>query len=187
MKYNLFISSLLVMFFSVLIGQDSPFGQVEVLDSKMNSFFVSNTDIEVLATGFEWSEGPVWVPKLNGLLFSDVPQNKVYFWSPEKGLSLFLDPSGYTSGVSRVGEKGSNGLTLDENGNLILCQHGDRRIAKLSSWSFQQPQYETLVDQFEGKRFNSPNDLVQKRYSFFYRSSLWIEPTRSRPRQRTPL
>ena len=160
MKYNLFISSLFVLFFSVLIGQDSPFGQVEIIDSKMNSFFVSNPNIEVLASGFEWSEGPVWVPQLNGLLFSDVPQNKVFFWSPEKGLSLFLEPSGYTSGVSRIGEKGSNGLTLDENGSLILCQHGDRRVAKLTSWSFQQPHYETLVDQFEGKRFNSPNDLV---------------------------
>jgi len=151
---------LLISFFTTAVLAQEKEGAVEILKPEMNAFFNQDSKIEILASGFEWSEGPVWVPQLNGLLFSDVPENKVFLWSPNKGLSVFLDPSGYTGAVSRTGESGSNGLTLDKNGHLILCQHGDRRVAKLSSWSFEQPHYETLVDQFEGKRFNSPNDLV---------------------------
>ena len=151
---------LLISLFTTAVLAQEKGSAVEILKPEMNAFFNQDSKIEILASGFEWSEGPVWVPQLNGLLFSDVPENKVFLWSPNKGLSVFLDPSGYTGAVSRTGESGSNGLTLDKNGHLILCQHGDRRVAKLSSWSFEQPHYETLVDQFEGKRFNSPNDLV---------------------------
>ena len=167
MKAYLFLT--LSFFTATLMAQETE-GAVEFLDAEMEVFFNLDSQIEELASGFEWSEGPVWVPKLNGLLFSDVPENKVFLWSPKDGLKVFLDPSGFTvyaksnaqnaPTAKRLKEPGSNGLALDAEGNLVLCQHGDRRVAKLIGWESAQPQYKTLVDRFENKRFNSPNDLV---------------------------
>lgn len=160
-------SFLLFSFFTLTITAQETNNTVEFLKPEMNSFFNRESKIEVLASGFEWSEGPVWVSKLNGLLFSDVPENKIFLWSPENGLKVFLNPSGFTGyaktntiNPANLKEPGSNGLALDAEGNLVLCQHGDRRVAKLIGWETTQPQYKTLVDRFENKRFNSPNDLV---------------------------
>ena len=96
MKSNPLITFLNIVFVTSLIGDDSAFGKLEILDRRMNDFFDSDTSIEVLATGFTWSEGPVWVPRLNGVLFSDVPENRAYLWTEKRGLEVFLDPSGYT-------------------------------------------------------------------------------------------
>ena len=126
----------------------------------MEQVISKNAKIEVLAEGFRWSEGPLWVPKLNGLLFSDVPNNKVYLWKEDQGLTLFLDPSGMTEHAPHSSNSGANGLRLDSKGNLILCQHGDRAVARLNSWDFESPQYEVLVDHYKGKWLNSPNDLI---------------------------
>ncbi len=136
------------------------FGSVEFLDPRMEVFFDRDTKIEVLAKGFTWAEGPVWVSKLNGVVFTDVPNNKAYLWTEEDGLSLFLSPSGMTNHAPHSTDGGANGLTLDNEGNLILCQHGNRAISKLKNWGFDVPDYEILVDHFEGKWLNSPNDLV---------------------------
>lgn len=136
------------------------FGSVEFLDPRMEAFFDRDTKIEVLAKGFTWAEGPVWVSKLNGVVFTDVPNNKAYLWTEEDGLSLFLSPSGMTNHAPHSTDEGANGLTLDNEGNLILCQHGNRAISKLKNWGFDVPDYEILVDHFEGKWLNSPNDLV---------------------------
>ena len=112
--------------------------------------------IEVLAEGFRWSEGPVWDREGGRLLFSDVPSNVVHAWSEKAGLSTFLKPSGYTGPEGGGGrEPGANGLAFDAKGRLVLCQHGDRRISRLEGGRFVP-----LVERFEGKRFNSPNDLV---------------------------
>ena len=112
--------------------------------------------IEVLAEGFRWSEGPVWDRDGGRLLFSDVPSNVVHAWSEKAGLSTFLKPSGYTGPEGGGGrEPGANGLAFDAKGRLVLCQHGDRRISRLEGGRFVP-----LVECFEGKRFNSPNDLV---------------------------
>ncbi|MBT6450188.1 MAG: SMP-30/gluconolactonase/LRE family protein, partial [Verrucomicrobiales bacterium] len=137
-------------------------GTIKRLDPKLDRLIARDAKIEQLADGFDWSEGPVWVRTKQGyefLLFSDIPPNKIYKWSEQGGLEEFLHPSGYTGLVPRIGEPGSNGLLLDELGRLVLCQHGDRRIARLgNSLDNPQPEYETLADRFEGKRFNSPND-----------------------------
>lgn len=135
-------------------------GSIDRLDAALDELVPANAQIEVLAEGFDWSEGPVWVPEGGYVLFTDVPQNTIYKWSAEDGLSAWLRPSGYTGGDSSDGE-GANGLLLDSEGRLVLCQHGDRRVARLDApLSDPQPQFTTLADTYDGQRFNSPNDAV---------------------------
>ena len=131
-------------------------GSVERLDPALDALFAPGAAMEKLAEGFHWSEGPVWVPTQSHLLFSDVPENRVYRWKDGEGISVFLEVSGFTGTVYNGRERGSNGLTLDRQGRLVLCQHGDRRVARLAA---DGKSFETLVDRFEGKRFSSPNDL----------------------------
>ena len=136
-------------------------GSVERIDSRLDLIVSSDAKMEVLAEGHEWTEGPVWVPALKGLLYSDIPNNAIYLWREGGPASLWLQPSGYTGETPRGGESGSNGLTLDREGRLLLAQHGDRRIARLASlWNTPVASFETLVGGFEGKRFNSPNDIA---------------------------
>jgi len=131
-------------------------GTIERLDPRLDPLIRPGAVIEKLAEGFDWSEGPVWMNRDNCLLFSDVPLNVVYRWKPGEGISIFLKPSGYTGSVVRGGEPGSNGLTVDAQGRLVLCEHGDRRVARLE----KDARKTTLADRYEGKRLNSPNDLV---------------------------
>jgi gluconolactonase len=133
-------------------------GQIERLDPAINQLIPEDAKIEVLAGGFTWTEGPVWVEDENGghLLFSDIPRNSIFRWSEARGIDLFMHPSGYT-GVTYYGlEPGSNGLALDPQGRLTACEHGDRRVSVLTRGGGKQ----TLVDSYEGRRLNSPNDLV---------------------------
>jgi gluconolactonase len=131
-------------------------GSVERLDPRMDHLVPREAVIEVLADGLAWAEGPVWDRTNRRLLFSDIPNNTVHSWSDERGLEVFLKPSGYTGDAPFAGrEPGSNGLAFDDRGRLVLCQHGDRRIARLEAGRF-----EAVVDRFEGRKFNSPNDLV---------------------------
>ena len=140
----------------------STIGAIERVDPALDQLIAPNAEIERLADGFDWAEGPVWARNSRGeefLLFSDIPPNKIFKWSEAGGLEEFLHPSGYTGTVPRGGEPGSNGLLIDNQGRLILCQHGDRRIARLGiSLSNPRPVYETIVEKYKGKRFNSPND-----------------------------
>ena len=162
---------LTLLFFSfcfyTLSAQDGP-QVLEILDPRMEILISKNAKIEILAEGFGWAEGPVWIPELNGILFSDVPNNKAYLWTEKKGLSLFLYPSGMTNHAPNNKSAGSNGLGLDSDGNLILCQHGDRSISRLNSWFFEVPKYDVLVDHFNGKWLNSPNDLVFDKQGSIY-------------------
>lgn len=133
-------------------------GKIVRQDPRLDQLIAADAKLEVLASGFEWSEGPVWVKDGGHLLFSDIPRNSVMKWKEGAGLSLFMKPAGYT-GVADYGrEPGSNGLTLDPEGRLTLCEHGDRRIARLERDGGKR----TLVDNYKGKRLNSPNDLVFK-------------------------
>ncbi len=134
-------------------------GRVIKADPRLDALVAADATLEVLGEGYEWSEGPVWVPRDGGfLLFSDIPRNSIMKWQAGKGVTLFMKPSGYT-GVADYGrEPGSNGLTLDREGRLLLAEHGDRRIARLE-WDGGK---RTLADSHQGRRFNSPNDLVVK-------------------------
>jgi len=131
-------------------------GSVERLDPALDALIGPDAKIEKLGEGFHWAEGPIWVPAKDALLFSDVPENRVYRWKAGEGISVFLEPSGFTGTVYNGRERGSNGLTLDAQGRLVLCQHGDRRVARLAS---DGKTFETLVDRTDGKHFSSPNDL----------------------------
>ena len=155
-----YLSICLMLGFLVLQSQKTKIGSLEFLDPRMEELIDKNAKIELLAEGFDWAEGPVWVERLNGVLFSDVPNNKVYMWNEKKGLSIFIEPSGMTNYSPTNKSDGSNGLALDKNGNLILCQHGDRTIARLKKWNFKKPSFDIIVEKYEGKRLNSPNDLV---------------------------
>lgn len=134
---------------------------LEVLDSSLFSLIPEGAKIEILASGFEWAEGPLWLEEQQALIFTDVPMNKVWKWTEQDSLSLYLEPSGYQGDEKGKREPGANGLALDQNGNLILCQHGNRQIARMkSTLDNPTPDYEAIVSAFEGKKFNSPNDLV---------------------------
>lgn len=142
-------------------GQSTPsprFGVIDRLDPRFDRLIPRDAKLEKLADGFDWSEGPVWVRAGGYLLFSDIPRNSVMKWKAGEGISLFMKPSGYT-GVEPYGtEPGCNGILLDGEGRLVFCEHGDRRVSRLEHRGGKK----TLVDSYEGKRLNSPNDGVFK-------------------------
>lgn len=133
-------------------------GKLEKMDDEFDDLIAPDAKLEKLAEGFEWSEGPVWIRDGAYLLFSDVPMNTVFKWKEGEGAKPFLKPSGYTGSKERGGEPGSNGLTVDSKGRLILCQHGDRRVARLE----KDRQFTVLAEFYQLRRFNSPNDLAFK-------------------------
>jgi len=136
-------------------------GSVERLDPRLDDIIAVGELPEIVADSFEWSEGPLWLPEQELLVFSDIPVNTVYQWSEKGGLKLYLNPSGYTGDLRRGGETGSNGLLRDSNENLVLCQHGDRRMARMdATLDNPEPRFLTLADKWQGKKFNSPNDAV---------------------------
>lgn len=137
-------------------------GNVQIFDESAKIFVNEDSRIELLADSLFLSEGPLWIERLNSLLFTQVASNKVFKWNENDGLSVYLDPSGYTGIVPAEpdGLVGSNGMVLNSNGDLILAQHGDRRVAKLIDWDNETPEFETLASGYNDKLFNSPNDLV---------------------------
>ncbi len=137
---------------------------VEVVrrDPAVDAIVPRNPKIFKLAEGFQFTEGPVWVSSANPgghLLFSDPNANTIYKWSEKEGLSVFRNPSGYEGAdIAEYKQPGSNGLTLDKQGRLTVNEHGNRRVSRI------EPDGKTTVvaERHEGKRLNSPNDLVYK-------------------------
>lgn len=116
--------------------------------------------IEVLAEGFNWSEGPLWLEDQNKLIFTDVPENTVYSWGATQGKQVYLTPSGYTELIGNEKREGANGLALDTAKNLVLCQHGNRRVARMDApLARAEAKFVWLAETYKGKKFNSPNDL----------------------------
>jgi gluconolactonase len=141
----------------------------------LDALIPADAKIEVLGSGMMWSEGPVWVKDGSYLLFSDIPRNSVMKWTETEGLSLFLKPSGYTGLGDYSKEPGSNALVIDAEGRLTSCEHGDRRISVLTKGGGKR----TLVDSYQGKRLNSPNDLVFKSNGDLY----FTDPPYGLPKQ----
>ncbi|MFN8291391.1 MAG: SMP-30/gluconolactonase/LRE family protein [Chitinophagaceae bacterium] len=140
-------------------------GTIERIDPALDSIIAPGAKAEIIADSFDWCEGPLWIESRHMLLFSDVPKNTIYKWTEENGTGIYLKPSGYTGFEPSVcKEPGSNGLLFDTSGQLVLCQHGDRRMARMEA-ALDQPEakFITLADKYEGKRFSSPNDAVFNR------------------------
>lgn len=137
-------------------------GDVEVLDEAVTDLIDPSATLTELGNRYAWSEGPVWVEEHGFLLFSDIPNNVIHKWTPGEGVSPYLEPAGYTGEEPRGGELGSNGLYLSLDGNLLLAQHGDRRIAHMDA-PLDEPEvnFTTIAGSYNGQRLNSPNDLVQ--------------------------
>jgi gluconolactonase len=133
-------------------------GAVHRDDPEFDKLVPEGAKIEKLADGMDWAEGPVWIKEGRYLLFSDIPKNSIYKWKEGEGKSLYLKPSGYSGSKPRGGEPGTNALLRDAAGNLILCEHGDRRVSRLE----KDKTHTTLAGAYQGKRLNSPNDAVFK-------------------------
>jgi gluconolactonase len=162
-------------------AQEKPdkIGSIERVDPALDELLDKDVVIEVLAQGFEWSEGPVWVKDGGYLLFSDIPHNRIMKWKggdANDGISTFMEKSGYTgAGVFTGAEPGSNGLALDKNGVLHMCCHGDRALKKVAA----DGTVTILANSFFGKRLNSPNDLVFKSSGDIY----FTDPPYGLPKQ----
>lgn len=146
-------------------AQQKTTGKLVALDDAFFDYVDKDAKVEVLADGFIWSEGPVWVKDGGFLLFSDAPQNTIFKWKEGVGITEFLKPSGYTGILPYGREPGSNGLIINNNGELIACEHGDRRISRMP---LSQGGKITVADTWEGKRLNSPNDIVQASSGIYY-------------------
>lgn len=118
-----------------------------------------NAAPRLLGTGHWWSEGPAWDSERQRLYFTDVPRNRAYVWEEGAGQSIFLDPSGLEAELATgMSEPGANGLLLSQSGELLICNHGKRCV---EAREFDGGARRVLASHFEGKRFNSPNDLVE--------------------------
>lgn len=143
--------------------------KIERLHTDLDKLINPTAKVEILAEGFKWVEGPLWIEEQQMLLFSDIPNNKVHKWTEQGGLQDYLEPAGYTGQQARGGEMGSNGLLLDHHGDLILCQHGDRRIARMKALlTHPEANFLSLADNWEGKKLNSPNDIIQRSNGDFF-------------------
>ena len=165
----------------------SPLQKIDIirLDPQFDKLVPPNVKVERIVSGRRWVEGPVWNRKEGYLLFSDIPVNSVIKWREGEGTSVYLKPSGYTGkGPFEGAEPGSNGLAFDLDGRLVLAAHGDRRIARLEKNGKQR----TLVERFEGKRINSPNDLVFKSNGdlYFTDPPFGLPKSFNDPRKETP-
>ena len=152
------ISCVLVIFAGCAAPEPFNHGAGSVLrvNPEINTIVPENYTIEKLHGGFQFTEGPVWIDKDGGyLLFSDIPANAIYKWTPDGKVNNFLKPV-FEEDYEEGRFVGSNGLLLDPDGNLVLCEHGGRRVSQISKDGSRR----TVVDQYEGKRLNSPNDAV---------------------------
>jgi gluconolactonase len=132
--------------------------EVETVDPRLAEIVPDDARLERVAGGFEFTEGPVWT-RDGALLFSSPNTNAIYRWTPEGRVDLFRPKSGYTGvDVGRFSQPGSNGLTFSPEGLLTICQHGNRRVIRVNVHG----DITVLADAFEGKRLNSPNDLVYR-------------------------
>lgn len=134
-------------------------GQIERESAAFDALIAPDAQIEKLGEGYQWSEGPVWIPDGDYLLFTDVPGNRMYRWKEGEGVSIFLEPSGYAGPpTEQFREPGANGLIRGPGNTILMADHGNRAIAKLDLATKAKT---LLATQYQGKRFNSPNDLVR--------------------------
>jgi len=163
------LSGLLSLSLTSFKNKQQPIGTFERLDPAVNKLISNNAKIEEIARGYAWTEGPLWIEDKKMLLFSDIPNNRIMKWTKEKGAEVYLTPSGYTGTKARGGETGSNALLLNNKGQLVMCQHGDRRMALMNA-PVDNPKanFVTLADNYMGKKFDSPNDAAFRKNGDLY-------------------
>jgi len=133
-------------------------GRVIRIDAALEALVSSDAEVEKLAGGFGFTEGPIWT-RQGTLVFSDIPRNTMYQWTPNGEVSVYRQPSGFDGDGAPPGALiGSNGLTLDAEGRIVVCEHGNRRVTRLE----HDGAVTVLADRWGGKRLNSPNDAVHK-------------------------
>jgi gluconolactonase len=162
---------LLIVFSIIQINAQSTsnVGRLVKYDKELEKVISNKFKINIIAEGLDWSEGPLMIDDTL-LIFSDVPKNTIYKWTPNKGKEIYLTPSGYTGEKLRGGETGSNGLILSPDKKLVLCQHGDRRIAYMDGSLYNpEPDFKTITADYNGKKFDSPNDgCFDSKGDFFF-------------------
>ncbi len=169
MKLIGIVSAIVLVTFSSLAQNSKSGSKIIANNPKIYEVIPKDAVVEILADGFEWSEGPLWLKNEKKLIFSDIPNNAIFEWTEKGGVKLWLKPSGYTGEKVRGGETGSNGLLLNPDGELVLCQHGDRRMARMKTpVSNPKAEYETIANKYEGKRLNSPNDATYHKNGDLY-------------------
>jgi gluconolactonase len=168
---------------SLSFASDAPLPlplKVERLDPALNTIVPTQVVFEKVATGpgFKWTEGPIWIPA-GYLLFAEIPSNSIRKWMPGAGVSVFMQPSGYKGATPYTGpEPGSNGMTLDRQGRLTVAGHAQRDVWRLERLD-PKAQATLLADTYQGKRLNSPNDLVYKSDGTLY----FTDPPYGLPKQ----
>jgi len=151
------LASLAAMPVAAMAADPANVGSVTRLSPALDRIIAPSASVEILAQGFRWAEGPVWVPQGDYLLFNDPPANILYRWRAGQGAKPFLSPSGLQTAVPPgVREAGLNGLAIDKAGQLIAADSGTRAIVRID---LQTTKRTILADRFQAKRFNSPNDL----------------------------
>jgi gluconolactonase len=165
MKKLIFSVLILSLMSAKTITNYPTIGNTVQIDPSFAKLISPDAKIEVLASGYKWSEGPAWVKNGGYLIFSDVPANTTYQWSATEGVSVFLKPSGYTGKGYYSYEPGGNGMIINKLGEVVTCEHGDRRVTAMPLTGGGKY---ALADNFEGKRFNSPNDVVQHSGGAYY-------------------
>jgi gluconolactonase len=138
-------------------AQSTPIGRIERLDPALDALVPPDARIELLADGFAWTEGPVWRKSGGYLLFSDIPNNTINRWKQGDSIRVFMRPAGYNGATPLGRELGTNGLTFDAQDRLVMADHGNRQIARLVDSNFTRV---TIAARYEGKKLNTPNDLV---------------------------
>jgi gluconolactonase len=152
-------------------GQPAPIGSVRRLDPALDNLISPSAKVEKVAANFGFTEGPLWVRRDGSLLFSDLPNNAIMQWTQDGKVMVFRKPV-FAGPYPKGAQIGSNGLTLDPEGLLISAEHGNRRIARTEVVRNREPVYDgpvtVLADRYQGKRLNSPNDVVSKRNGDIY-------------------
>tara|TARA_B100001778_G_scaffold337_1_gene286 strand:+ start:1436 stop:2416 length:981 start_codon:yes stop_codon:yes gene_type:complete len=160
---EIFKTKLSLLSFIIFINS---YGQVNndvtIYKNSALSLVDQDSKIEILGDSFVVAEGPLWDAENNQLIFSDVRQNKLFSWDENNGINEYIVPSGSTGYAPsfKDGGIGANGITFNKKGQIVLCQHGDRRLAFVSNIKDNNAQFTTIIDNYNGKRFNSPNDLA---------------------------
>jgi gluconolactonase len=159
-----FLSGIILLISGVYMSyaqHAKPLITLQQIDPQFSTLVSKNAKAEIIADGFLWSEGPLWIADHKMLIFSDVKRNVIYKWTKEKGKEVYLKSSGYTGTIPRGGEMGSNGLGLNIKGELVICQDGDRVVSVMDA-PLNKPtaKFIKIATSYKGKKFDSPNDLA---------------------------